>query len=142
MAADPPDPSLSPYAVTEVGKDVAFFSVVTVDDGELAGESLLWGIDQHNRLGHAGLALLPAFRGRGWSVEVLQLLCRYGFALRGLHRLQLETLADNTAMRRAATKVGFEADGVLREGAWVLGSFVDVIVLGLLASDWHDESSQ
>ena len=33
----------------------------------------------------------------------LRVLCGYGFAVRGLHRLQLETLADNTAMVQAAT---------------------------------------
>src|SRR5262249_57263453 len=102
------------------------------------GEALLWGIDVHNRQAHAGLALLPSFRRRGWSVEVLQLLCRYGFAVRGLNRLQLETSAENNAMRRAAAHVGFREEGVLRQGAWAIGSFVDVAVLGLLAADWHD----
>jgi len=138
----PPDPSLSPYVITEVSDDVAFFSVVTVDQGELAGEALLWGIDVHNRLAHAGLALVPGFRGRGWSVEVLQLLCRYGFAVRGLNRLQLETSAENNAMRRAATRVGFREEGVLRQAAWAVGSFIDVAVLGLLAADWQEEDKE
>jgi RimJ/RimL family protein N-acetyltransferase len=138
----PPDPSLSPYAVTEVSDDVAFFSVITADQGELAGEALLWGIDLHNRLAHAGLALLPGFRGRGWSVEVLHLLCRYGFAVRGLNRLQLETSAENDAMRRAAAHVGFREEGFLRQGAWAVGSFVDLVVLGLLAGDWHKEDNE
>jgi RimJ/RimL family protein N-acetyltransferase len=137
----PRDPSLSPYAVNDGSEDVAFFSVVTTDQGELAGEALLWGIDLHNRLAHAGLALLPDFRGRGWSVDVLQLLCRYGFAVRGLNRLQLETSVENEAMLRAAARVGFREEGVLRQGAWAVGSFVDVTVLGLLAADWHDEEN-
>jgi RimJ/RimL family protein N-acetyltransferase len=138
----PPDPALSPYAVTEVSDDAAFFSVVTADEGELAGEALLWGIDLHNRLAHAGLALLPGFRGRGWSIEVLRLLCRYGFAVRGLNGLQLETSAENKAMRRAAARVGFREEGVLRQAGWAVGSFVDVAVLGLLAADWHEKDHE
>jgi RimJ/RimL family protein N-acetyltransferase len=138
----PGDPSLSPYAVTEVSDDVAFFSVVTTDEGELAGEALLWGIDLHNRLAHAGLALLPGFRGRGWSVDVLRLLCRYGFAVRGLNRLQLETSAENEAMLRAAARVGFREEGILRQAAWAVGSFVDVVVLGLLSADWREEKNE
>jgi RimJ/RimL family protein N-acetyltransferase len=133
----PPDPALSPYSVTGVVDDAALFSVVTVDQGELAGEALLWGIDLHNRLAHVGLALLPSFRGRGWSVEVLRLLCRYGFEVRGLNRLQLETTADNTPMIRAAERAGFAVEGVLRQAGWVLGQFADEIVLGLIASDWR-----
>lgn len=135
----PPDTSLSPYDVTEVSDDVAFFSVVTSDQDELAGEALLWGIDLHNRLAHAGLALLPGFRGRGWSVQVLRLLCRYGFAVRGLNRLQLETSPENEAMLRAAARVGFREEGVLRQGTWAVGSFRDVVVLGLLTANWRDE---
>ena len=129
----PPDAALSPYAVTSVSDDVAFFSVVSAGDGELAGEALLWGIDAHNRSAHVGVALLPAVRGRGWSVEVLQLLCRYAFTVRGLHRVQLETLADNTPMLEAAASAGFAEEGVLRDAAWVLGSFADQIVLGRVA---------
>src|SRR5579859_4707842 len=45
----PPGPA-SPYAVTGPRDDLACFSVVELDSGELAGEALLWAIDLHNRL--------------------------------------------------------------------------------------------
>jgi RimJ/RimL family protein N-acetyltransferase len=64
---------------------------------------------------------------------VLHVLCRYGFGIRGLHRLQLETLADNTAMIAAARRAGFELEGTLRRSAWVDGEFADDVILGLLA---------
>jgi RimJ/RimL family protein N-acetyltransferase len=134
----PPDPALSPYAVSEADESVAFFSVVTAAEDELAGEALLWGIDPHNRQAHVGLALLPDYRGRGWSVEVLRLLCRYGVGVRGLNRLQLETTSGNAAMRSAAARAGFAEEGILRQGAWAVGSFHDVVVLGLLAGDHRD----
>jgi RimJ/RimL family protein N-acetyltransferase len=63
-------------------------------------------------------------------------LCEYGFAVRGLQRLQVETLVDNTAMIAAATRVGFSAEGTLRRSAWVYGAFVDRVILGLLAEEW------
>jgi RimJ/RimL family protein N-acetyltransferase len=137
----PPDPELSPYAVTGAGEDAAMFSIVTVEAGELAGEALLWGIDLHNRLAHVGLALLPGFRGRGWSVETLRLLCRYGFAVRGLNRLQLETDSDNLAMRRAAARAGFHQEGILRQATWNPGAFGDSVVLGKLAADTTEPAS-
>jgi RimJ/RimL family protein N-acetyltransferase len=56
--------------------------------------------------------------------------------LRGLHRLQVETLADNTAMIRAATQAGFVPEGTLRRAAWVNGAFADEVILGLLATEW------
>ncbi|MGZ4547521.1 MAG: GNAT family N-acetyltransferase [Blastococcus sp.] len=133
----PPTSEASPYRVGAPVDDVEFFSVVDLADGDrLAGEALLWGIDLHNRTAHLGVSLLPAFRGRAFGTDVVGVLCSYGFSLRGLHRLQVETLVDNEAMVRAATRAGFTREGVLRGSAWVDGAFVDTVVLGLLAEEW------
>jgi Acetyltransferase (GNAT) domain len=63
--------------------------------------------------------LLPAFRGRGPGTDAVRVLCHYGFAIRGLHRLQAETLAGNDAMIQAASRAGFAREGTLRHSAWV-----------------------
>lgn len=133
-----PGSAASPYAVVEPGDGAACFSVVALDDGELAGEALLWNIDTHNRSAHLGISLRPAFRGRGFGADTVRVLCDYGFAVRGLHRLQLETLADNTAMIRAAERAGFTQEGRLRRAAWVNGEFADEVVFGLLAAAWRE----
>jgi RimJ/RimL family protein N-acetyltransferase len=126
----------SPYVVGEPRDDVSFFSVVELAGGELAGEALLWGIDRHNRIAHLGISLRPSFRGRGLGADVVRTLCTYGFSVLGLHRLQVDTLADNAAMIRAATQAGFVQEGVLRRAAWVTGDFVDEVILGLLVTEW------
>lgn len=69
----------------------------------------------------------------------MRALCHYGFAVRGLHRLQVETLADNFPMITAATKIGFTPEGTLRRSAWVSGAFVDEVILGLLSEDWEPQ---
>ncbi|GAA0689026.1 hypothetical protein GCM10010193_48950 [Kitasatospora atroaurantiaca] len=132
-----PGSAAAPYGIRDPADDAAFFSVVDLADGELAGEALLWGIDVHNRTAHLGMSLRPAFRGRGLGADVVRVLCHYGFTVRGLNRLQLETLADNTAMIRAATRAGFTHEGTLRRAAWVTGAFADEVVLGLLATEWN-----
>jgi RimJ/RimL family protein N-acetyltransferase len=134
-----PPGSSSPYQVTGSDDRAACFSVVELTAGEqLAGEALLWDIDLHNRTAHIGISLLPAFRGRGLGTDIVRVLCRYGFAIRGLHRLQAETLADNVAMIQAASRAGFRREGTLRRSAWVNGDFADEVVLGLLATEWED----
>lgn len=65
------------------------------------------------------------------------MLCRYGFAILGLQRLQIETLASNAAMIATASRAGFVPEGTLRQSAWVDGQFADEVILGLLARDWH-----
>ena len=131
-----PGSAASPYAVGEPSDDAAIFSVVELAGNELAGDALLWGIDLHNRSAHLGLGLRPAFRGRGLGTDVVRGLTEYGFSVRGLHRLQIETLATNTAMIQAAERGGFTLEGTLRQAAWVTGEFLDEVILGLLAADW------
>lgn len=132
-----PGSPTSPYAVSPATDDAACFSVVRLADGELAGEALLWGIDLHNRTAHLGISLRPGFRRRGLGSDVVGVLCYYGFAVRGLHRLQVDTLAENAAMIRAAERAGFVIEGTLRRAAWVGGDFADEVILGLLATDWR-----
>ncbi|WP_409464387.1 GNAT family N-acetyltransferase [Amycolatopsis sp. GA6-003] len=109
------------------------------DQYTLAGEALLWGIDLHNRTAHAGVALRPDYRGQNLGADVVQVLCHYAFTVRGLQRLQGETLADNAAMIRSATAAGFVPEGTLRRVGWVGGEFADQVVLGLLAGEWWSE---
>ena len=118
------------------GKDVKF-SVVELATGDLAGEAILWAIDLHNRSAHLGLSLLPAFRGKHLGTDVVRVLCHYGFGVRGLHRLQIETLTDNHAMIGAAIRAGFVSEGTLRGTAWVDGIFMDEVILGQLAAEWQ-----
>jgi RimJ/RimL family protein N-acetyltransferase len=129
----------SPYwAGDEAPKadDAAVFSVVELAAGELAGEALLWGIDLHNRRAHIGISLRPAYRGRGLGADAVRVLCRYGFAIRGLHRLQFETLADNHAMIAIASRVGFTRESVARDSEWVNGTFMDCVIFGMLADEF------
>ncbi len=138
----PPGSPSSPFALSEPSDDVAVFSVVRLATEELAteelaGEALLWDIDAHNRDAHIGVSLRPAFRGHGLGADAVRLLCRYGFAVRGMHRLQIETLADNEAMIAVAARAGFTREGTLRGAAWADDAFADVAILGLLASEWR-----
>jgi RimJ/RimL family protein N-acetyltransferase len=132
LAGDSPH---SPFRVGDPREDVAFFSIVERASSQLAGEALVYAIDGHNRTGHVGLALRPAFRGKRLAGETLSLLCRYGFDVRGLNRLQLETLSDNEPMIKTALRVGFVEEGRLRSARSLGRSFADEVVFGLLASE-------
>jgi RimJ/RimL family protein N-acetyltransferase len=130
----------SPFVVDDKEQRHASFSVVELDGGTLVGDASLWKIDDHNRSAHIGLWLLPSSRGKGYGTDVVAVLCHYGFVLRGLHRLQIETLSDNAAMLRSAELNGFVREGVLRSAAWVTGEFLDEVLLGLLLHDWKQNS--
>lgn len=136
-----PDSDDSPFAVTDRPDNLASFTVVDLESGDVAGAAQLWGIDLHNRSAQLGVSLRPSFRGRGLGTDVVRVLVRYGFSTRGLHRLQLGTLADNHAMIHAATSAGFTHEGTLRAAAWAEGAFIDEVVFGLLATEQQRAAS-
>jgi len=123
----------SPFAVRDASPDAAEFSIVEIASDELAGAAVLWQIDRHNRSAHIGLSLMPRFQGHGLGTDVVNVLTRYGVRTLGLHRLQIETVADNPAMIAAATRAGFQQEGRLRHAGWAEGAFADQIVLGWVA---------
>ncbi|MBB1256783.1 GNAT family N-acetyltransferase [Streptomyces sp. OF3] len=133
----PGSPKDTRFVVDDDDQGTVAFSVVDLETDSLIGTASLWGIDNHRRSAHIGLALLPSARGRGYGTDVVAVLCHYGFVVRGLQRLQIETLVDNAAMLRAAERNGFVHEGQLRSSAWVLGEFVDEALLGLLAHEWN-----
>lgn len=84
---------------------------------------------------------MPAARGRGFGTDALRVACIYGFRVRGLHRLGLETVATNKAMRKAAQSACFVREGRQRQAAWVLGERVNDILYGLLHSECRQQQT-
>jgi RimJ/RimL family protein N-acetyltransferase len=130
-----PGTEASSYRVREPRAEGASFSVVELAGDSLAGTAGLWDIDAHNRSAHIGIALRTAFRGKGLATDTVRVLCHYGFIVLGLHRIQIETVADNHPMIRAAERAGFTKEGVVR-GTKVLGGFADEAVFGILVDEW------
>jgi RimJ/RimL family protein N-acetyltransferase len=127
----------SKFAQTGPHDRLDAFTVVDAATDEVLGDTLLWGVDAHHRSSHLGIALLASARGRGYGTEVLELLCGYAFDVRSLHRLQLETLADNHAMVGAARAAGFTHEGTWRSRAVQGNVRTDEVVYAILASEWR-----
>lgn len=123
----------------EQNPKTTFFTIQRLDDEarEALGSVGLWQIDLHNRSAHIGISLLPSVQGKGFGRDALDVICRFGFDVRGLERLSLETLETNGAMRAVAVACGFVEEGRLRSAAWYLGRRVDEVVYGLLADEWR-----
>jgi RimJ/RimL family protein N-acetyltransferase len=114
----------------------ARFTAETIADGTVIGSCGLWGLDSYNQFGHLGISLLPAARARGYGRDMVELLCRYGFRYRNLHRIELETLATNAPMRKLAENCGFVLEGIQREQAYDGDGFSDIALYGLLRREW------
>jgi RimJ/RimL family protein N-acetyltransferase len=112
-----------------------FVPFAIVVDEVPVGTCCLWGLDTHNRRAHLGIGIGEEHRGRGIGTDATRVMLHYAFVDRGLHRVQLEVLATNTAALRSYEKAGFREDGRMREAAWVRGAFVDEVYMSVLATD-------
>jgi RimJ/RimL family protein N-acetyltransferase len=45
-------------------------------------------------------------------------------------------------MIAAAIRAGFEIEGTLRQATWILGTFVDTVIMGFLAANWRDSTKK
>ncbi len=61
----------------------------------------------------------------------------YGFERVGLHRIELELFAFNPRARRVYEKVGFVAEGVLRDVKCDGDGWVDTTVMSILSYEWE-----
>lgn len=109
--------------------------------GPALGQLVLHHIDPTNGSAEVGLTLLRDARGRGVGGDALRVVCDLAFRVRGLRRLQVETLTHNAAMIAVARGCGFVEEGRRREAQWYDGSFVDVLVMGLLARQWRGSAA-
>jgi RimJ/RimL family protein N-acetyltransferase len=116
--------------------DTVIFGIRTIADDELVGSCQLHGIDPRDR--SAELQIRVGERsawGRGYGTEAVRMLVAYGFAELGLSRVQLHAFATNERALRVYERVGFRREGVRRNGAYVAGSFVDVVEMAIVAAD-------
>ncbi len=74
--------------------------------------------------------------GKGLGTDAMRALLEIAFDQQGWHRAELWTLADNERAIRSFEKCGFRREGLERESAYYDGAYHDVVLMGLLKSDW------
>jgi RimJ/RimL family protein N-acetyltransferase len=141
QAHDPEDPEeekllLDWYGSRNDQPDRLDLAVVDKATAECVGEAVLNEWDPGNESCNFRILIGPRGRDRGLGTEATRLIVGYGFGRLGLHRISLEVYAFNPRARRAYEKVGFRAEGVLRESLRYNGQWVDATVMSILAPEW------
>ena len=105
-------------------------------DGEIVGDCSLHDIDFHNRACEVGISLGRPHWGQGYGQDALRSLVDYAFRHYNMHRVALEVLADDPRAVGCYRKVGFVEEGRLRQRDWRDGEYHDVLVMGILDTEW------
>jgi len=78
----------------------------------------------------------PEYWGKGIAVEANKLLIKYGFTELNLHKIYAGVFTPNKRSLRAAEKLGFEKEAILKEEMYVDGEYHDVHKFALFKRDW------
>jgi RimJ/RimL family protein N-acetyltransferase len=115
---------------------VAAFIIETLS-GKAIGDCNLHSYGPEMR--QAGLGILIGEEdhwGAGYGTDAMRLLCRFGFEMMNLHRIELDVFDDNPRAIRCYEKVGFQHEGRRREADYRYGRYRDVLMMGLLRSEF------
>lgn len=113
------------------------FTFAIRNAGQLAGLVHLDDVDMVNGSAEIGIAITePAARGQGLAAEAIRLMLAYAFGELRLQRITARIIDGNEPSIKLFTGIGFVHEGRLRSAVRRGGRFLDMHVLGLLASEW------
>lgn len=111
--------------------------VFTDDKDRIVGFGGLTSISESPRMAELYVFVNPASQQRGLGTQATLLLCQWGFARLGLHKIYLLTNEDNAPAIGAYEKCGFRLEGRHRgEYLDTQGVLKDRLYFGLLRSEF------
>lgn len=135
---------LSEYAqeqwfASHYGDNSNFRFVIEVPEEGPVGIATLTDIDWKNRNATHGIKLMSREnRGRGIGTDTVMAVMRYAFDELNLHRLDGSWFAANSASINLYKKCGWREEGVRRSCIYKRGEYRDLVIVGVLASEYRE----
>jgi ribosomal-protein-serine acetyltransferase len=104
--------------------------------GQIVGIIGYHHLEWANRSTCIGYWLDGRFQGKGIMTKACRALVEYAFEEWKLNRIEIRCAEGNLKSRGIPERLGFKAEGLLREAEWLYDHYVDHVVYGMLAKDW------
>jgi RimJ/RimL family protein N-acetyltransferase len=115
-----------------------FASIRTLNDHTLIGSLELNRIVRQARHCMFWIGIgEPAYRGRGYGSDAVQVMLRFAFLEMNLNRVGLEVMSYNTRAIASYERVGFQHEGRMREMVYRDGVYYDILLMGMLRAEWE-----
>jgi [ribosomal protein S5]-alanine N-acetyltransferase len=111
------------------------FAVVDEGDGKPVGQIGLWLRDLEAGRASVGYWIASGYRRRGYAVAALDAISRWGLSLDGVFRLELQVEPWNEGSWRAAERVGYAREGLMRSWRQIGDERRDLYLYSLLPGD-------
>ena len=111
------------------------FAIADAITGEAVGQAGLWLRNVDEGRASTGYWIAARFRKRGYAIAALEAISRWGLSLDGIHRVELYVEPWNEGSWRAAERVGYVREGLLRSWQQVGAERRDMYMYSLLPED-------
>ncbi|WNS41953.1 GNAT family protein [Paenibacillus sp. MMS20-IR301] len=127
------------YIERKAGDDSTVLLLIALkENDEVIGDIAIQDIDPDNRSANLRIAIgEERYQGQGYGREALLLMLDYGFGILNLHRIELEVYSYNARAAHVYESVGFVREGVRRDTLFYNHEYHDVIMMGMLESEYR-----
>ena len=117
------------------GRDNASFAIEA--DGVVIGTCGLRDFSEAHRTCELGISIGDKdYWGKGYGRDAVRLLVEHAFRHRNMRKVFLRVWGTNERGIRAYRAVGFVEEGRLRQHVWSAGSYVYLVLMGVLRHEW------
>jgi ribosomal-protein-serine acetyltransferase len=113
------------------------FHVAIFYQSEIVGCIGLHSIDWNNKKTSIGYWLADQYQGNGIMTRSCRAIVNYLFNEVKLNRVEIRAAEFNLKSRSIPERLGFVQEGIARQEEWINDHYVDHVIYGMLAKDWH-----
>ncbi|MDO7269263.1 GNAT family N-acetyltransferase [Shouchella clausii] len=106
------------------------------EKGNNIGSINLNRIDERNGTFSIGIIIDKQYRGKGYGTSAMNILLKYAFFERRLHKFNDCVLEGNEGSVKMMEKLGCIQEGVRRQVVYMDGQYVDLILFGLTKDEF------
>lgn len=109
-------------------------------DGEIIGLTGMHNWDHDTKRAELGYWISRGHEGKGIVSRALAGFMDHLFTHAGLNKIEIRYIPANKRSGRVAERLGFRIEGVLRKAVMSNGAAEDIVVTGLLKTEWRDRN--
>jgi ribosomal-protein-serine acetyltransferase len=118
------------------------FSGVIVQNDRIVGRMGLYHIDKMNRIASIGYWVGEDTQGKGVITKACDAILKHGFETLNLNRIEIKCGTGNSRSLAIPKRLGFQREGIIRQGEYLNGRFIDLYLYSMLKDEWLEIQSK
>ena len=107
------------------------WGIILKSTGKLIGTCSYNTVDAEYKIAEIGYGLIEKYQGQGYAREAVGKILEYGFCTVGLMRMAAQVVKENASSINLLEALGFECEGLLKNGVWLKDTPADVFIFGM-----------